>query len=96
MNNKPIAVGDLVMVVRGHDCIVRKLGGVPMHVERISQSACGGLRCSLCGSSKVYPQTTCANFEGKKCFLPLAWLIRIEPPAVSQQTESTKELMNVR
>jgi hypothetical protein len=87
-----IKVGDLVMMVRGHECHLRHLAGIPMVVEGFAFPRGGGWRCSVCWQESAGPNemgavlsATCGHGP-----LPLSWLRKIDPPA--ETTEREKEM----
>jgi len=81
--SEPIGVGDLVMVVRGHSCVMERLGGVPYRVKHIAPQRNGGWHCSRCGTWDIAPEELVgAGFEGVHVAgngIPLGWLKKIPP-----------------
>ena len=93
--NKPISVGDLVMVVRGHSCVIQRSGGVPYRVRRLLTPFEAGWHCILCGAQNMAPNTAGANLEGvhsanSDAGYPLQWLKRI-PPLDEMEREKRRE-----
>lgn len=74
---KPISVGDLVMVVRGHACTVSAFGGLPVRVGEIRAPYGKSWDCARCGGKKVAPTSPYVPHNGAA--LPLPWLKRIPP-----------------
>ena len=92
MGNR-VKAGDLVMVVRGHECVVAKVGGIPYTVRAIVNQTGGGWRCGICGTRDVAPNETLgAQFYTAMHGIPLSWLLKIDPPADGETTEQPKEL----
>ena len=80
----PIKEGDLVIAVRGHECLLARFGGVPFVVGAIVPQSGGGWHCSACGESDIAPEELwAANVTGlhrsKSSGIPLGWLKRIPP-----------------
>jgi hypothetical protein len=93
--DKPISVGDLVMVVRGHECVVAKVGGVPYTVAAIVQKMFGGWYCPLCrtedhGQSEALGARLVPLHKDDGAAIPLGWLKRI-PPASELDSEKRDE-----
>lgn len=78
MSDKPISVGDLVMVVRGHACVVQYLGGIPWTVDEIVTQKGGGWQCGKCGGRNIYPHGLLAA-QNDHFTIPLDFLKRIPP-----------------
>lgn len=82
--DKPISVGDLVMVVRGHECVLRLKGGIPWRVMEFSNQRGGGWHCAKCDTYGIAPEEKVAavapwnNKPGNG--IPVGWLRRIPPP----------------
>jgi hypothetical protein len=83
-----IQVGDLVMTVRGHSCVMKAVGGVPFVVQEIVPTQSGGWACSRCGEFNAGPDTDAARFGKVK--IPLPWLKKI-PPLVEPETVEREE-----
>ena len=90
--DKPISVGDLVVVVRGHSCVVELLGGVPYKVDGIHRQVGGGWICNRCGTRDIAPEALYGASghyvpNGTKLLkvgipvgaIPTQWLKRIPP-----------------
>lgn len=83
MSDKPISVGDLVMVVRGHRCQIGNIRTVS------SLSEPSRFRdCSICGELWEQTTGTVANFTNGYSH-PVAWLLRIDPPAIPESECAT-------
>ncbi len=89
MHMKPISVGDLVMVVRGHSCAIEVLGGVPFKVTNILQRTGTGWTCNRCMTPNIagdvyYGVQGAPVVKGVKRLsdhtsLPITWVKRIPP-----------------
>jgi hypothetical protein len=82
MSDKPIAVGDLVVVVRGHPCVFAFRGGVPFKVKKFVSQIGGGWTCNNCGMRDIEPETKIAAqlwHTSAHGGVPLWWLKRIPP-----------------
>jgi hypothetical protein len=99
--DKPISVGDLVMLVRGHECAMRLKGGLPWRVTRIVPQFGGGWHCPICGehnlaSGDLSGAQGCGTPPGIKGDpnggMPLSWLKRI-PPLGDLEGQPTQEDM---
>jgi hypothetical protein len=95
--DKPISVGDLVMVVRGHECVVAKVGGVPYTVEAIVPQMFGGWYCPVCdtenhGTSEAYGAKLSPLHTGPGSGIPLGWLKRIPPQPELEGADSWEEI----
>lgn len=81
--SEPIKTGDLVMVVRGHSCVLASIGGVPFRVNDILPVRGGGWHCNRCGEKNLTPDSDGANLAGfhsiRDRAIPLKWLRRITP-----------------
>lgn len=51
--DKPISVGDLVQVVRGHSCLMERVGGYTFTVTDLVPAIGGGWTCGLCGERNI-------------------------------------------
>lgn len=90
-----IRKGDLCMVVRGHGCVVAARGGIPFTVESIEAPIFGGYRCPACKQNSIAPTELAAgwtNNDGQSCATPLSWLLKIDPPALSDAEPRVTEL----
>ena len=88
-----IKVGDMVMVVRGHECVVATVGGIPYTVRAILNQVGGGWRCGICGTRDIAPNETLgAQFYTAMHGIPLSWLLKIDPPADDETTEQPEEI----
>lgn len=91
--DKPISVGDLVMVVRGHECVLRLKGGIPWRVLGFSAQRNGGWHCPKCFEGDIAPEAAIAarlEFHDKGNGIPLSWLKRI-PPLDELETVRTED-----
>lgn len=86
------------MVVRGHSCVVAKIGGVPYRVRTIVAQRGGGYTCPICWQRDLAPEEPyAAALEGLHTDdvsgTPLGWLKKIppltEPEDVRQDDEIT-------
>ena len=100
MSDKPISVGDLVMVVRGHSCHMSQWGGVPFRVEGFVSPTGGGWTCGLCKARDVatneraalgLPGSYVSGIDARRA-MPLSWLRRI-PPLSELEGQRTQEDM---
>ena len=93
MSNKSISVGDLVMVV--HSCGAPVYIGMPFIVAHIKHKQCQS--CMYCKSDHsglfAYPakdfRRTNGTFGDR---IPMSWLLRIDPPALSEAVPTGEEL----
>ena|SRR3990167_7754394 len=85
-----IQAGDLVMVVRGHSCVLNKYGGIPMTVESVHASSSGiaGFRCFAC-TQLIAPE---GYAEFLMLSIPLSWLKKINPLAEPERVERDEEV----
>lgn len=77
-----IQVGDLVMIVRGHECGLRVRGGIPYRVNGFSDQSGGGWTCNLCGARDLAQSDLVAArlwHTRPGAGIPLSWLKRIPP-----------------
>ena len=79
--DRPIQVGDLVMMVRGHACLLQAIGGMPFTVARIVPPYDGGWHCGKCGMSYAGPNAPAAFalINNSPQYCPIPWLKRIDP-----------------
>lgn len=99
--DKPISVGDLVVVVKPARCCVASLGTV-FTVTRIrnninfSDGKTMTVRCSWCGNKKDVPAAVRPVAEGFNANrgMPLVRLKRI-PPLSELESERTEEMLKV-
>ena len=89
MSDKPIRVGDLVMVVRGHECYA----GYTFTVVRADDGRSDGIRCGGCNKFvfDIGPQAFVAG-KGDPGNLPVSWLKRIDPPTISEDVPTGEEI----
>lgn len=93
MSDRPIEVGDLVVVVRGHECVVSALGGIPFVVDAV-RAADERFTCSRCGADPAADAQPYAKFRGIMfCGVPIAWLKRIPPLAELETTHETDSIV---
>ena len=97
MSDRPIQVGDLVMIVRGHPCAVQIRGGMPYRVQEIVPQAGGGWTCNKCGErdiakSDLYGAALWHTIPGNG--IPLSFLKRI-PPLDELEGQRTEETLKV-
>ncbi len=85
--DKPIAVGDLVMVVRKAEYCGCCLG-VTFRVIGFARPSSGYIHCSDCGSRTPSEM----DAEGEKYWAPLSMLMRIDPPALEDNIPAKEEL----
>jgi len=103
MSDRPIAVGDLVVVVRGHSCVLELIGGWVYRVESIERQIGGGWFCNRCGTRDIAPEAMYGATGHRKpagvnllkagrgpAAIPLQWLKRI-PPLDELEGERTEE-----
>lgn len=88
---EPIAKGDLVMIVRGHACITAMVGGIPFRVTEIIAQKGGGWRCEHCHRYNIAPDDKFAARWEERGNAPLSWLIRIDPPALTEDAHLQAE-----
>lgn len=95
MSDRPIQAGDLVIVVRGHICLLNKFGGVPFRVSRIISQFGGGWLCPVCWQGDIAQDAKLgAQLEGlhvdPHSGIPCGWLRRI-PPIEELEGQRTEE-----
>lgn len=95
--DKPISVGDLVMVVRGHECIVAKIGGVPYTVTAIATQMHGGWYCPVCrtedlGKNELLGARLSPLHTNALSGIPLGWLKRIPPAGELEDVKRDEEI----
>lgn len=80
---KPIQPGDLVMVVRGHACILGRVGVVEseVYVESV-HCGCGWRMINI---GPLVETTWCDG-------VPVSWLKRIDPPAEHERVETDEKV----
>lgn len=77
--DKPISVGDLVMVVRWqHDCVNPLIPLGKPFIVTVIRPTTG--RCSKCGKKYMEPNFGAEGASEKHALVPLSWLKRIPPP----------------
>ena len=81
MSDKPIQVGDLVMVVRG--CCPHKSFGVPWRVEGVVHKSGN---CSVCHKEIPESPVAVGTFMA-----PLSWLKRLDPDALKDDVPTKEE-----
>jgi hypothetical protein len=95
--DKPIGVGDLVMMVRGHECLFQRSAGVPFTVRKIVAPMGGGWTCNYCNLRNAGPNVPAAtgikviDTQGRwnVAGIPVSWLIRID--STELETEHTED-----
>ena len=89
MSDKPISVGDLVMVVRGHQCYA----GYTFTIVRPNDGTFSGILCPVC-DKYVWDSGPQAYLKGKEApgNLPIAWLKRIPPLDESEDVPTGEEI----
>ena len=95
MSDKPIQVGDLVVMVRGHECTLAKYGGIPWRVAGLINQTGGGWGCGICGARNLASEALYAAQKRRmQAFngIPTTWLKRI-PPLSELEGERTQEDM---
>lgn len=83
MSDRPIQVGDLVMVVRG--CCPHNSWGVPWQVK--STVMAFNAHCIVCGKPINEQAHALGAFAA-----PVTWLKRIDPPATGDSLPTRREL----
>ena len=81
-----IKVGDLVMIVRGHECSVKKAGGIPFIVTSLIDCVfyCNKCKCDISDGIGV------TGYIDR--FVPVSWLIRIDPPAIPESINEQEKV----
>jgi hypothetical protein len=79
-----IQAGDLVMVVRGHECAL----GMIFTASKIGKS--GGWLCQRCKENK-WESAISAFHSGETACVPLAWLKKIDPLPAERKEEIAHE-----
>jgi len=87
MKSERIEIGDLVMIVRGHECAVARAGGIPFVVTGFALPYGGGWHCADCDKNDAWGNELAATglWNGNA---PLSWLKKI-PPLVEFERELT-------
>ena len=89
MSDKPIGVGDLVVVHGCLDCghrlgLIFKVGAIRMHYG-------GGYHCNKCGRDLMWPgEVGAEHFHGG--LIPLVCLRRLDPDALKDDVPMKEEL----
>ena len=85
--------GDLVAVVRGHECIVNSVGGIPFTVRQVETLAVPGvfLVCQQCRYAKRAAGVRYVCDEHGN-YLPLSWLMKFPPVEEPGTVEDEKTL----
>ena len=86
--NEKIEVGDLVMVVKPKPCGCTDTIGIVFTVSNLNYRR--GFWCSLCNGMNLY--SGLGAFGYKNYSFPLYRLKRIDPPALTDDLETVKEL----
>lgn len=94
MSDKPISVGDLVMVVRGHRCVVQRHAGVPTTVQAV-HGASKSFTCFYCGCTNIENPQTWVEVDSGLTNCPTSYLIKFSPPSDEMKRETERELENV-
>lgn len=93
---EPIKVGDLVMVVRGHSCVLEHKGGIPFTVTGIKPAIGGGFRCRMCGTRNIasheYIAAELSFHNHRDCGVPITWLKRIPPLGELDDVKQDEEI----
>lgn len=88
MANEAIEVGDLVAVVRGHECVINQIGGIPWTVASVTRhTGHGRLRCDYCGYA--WPVDGMVAAENAHYIVPVAWLKKFPPLDALTETEQS-------
>lgn len=78
--DEPINVGDLVMLVRGHECLMARHGGLIFRVAQLVPQRGGGWKCPKCGERDIGKNDAWgAHWTMEDKGIPLSWLKRIPP-----------------
>ena len=77
-----ISKGDLVVMIRGHNCLLKLVGGIPFTVTTFlpPTGSPPGWYCSTCGMLSAGPAEVAAVYGGVAA-VPISWLLRIPPPS---------------
>lgn len=89
--SSPIQRGDLVLLVRGHHCLLKQHAGIPLRVASIGKAP-QGIYCTDCNALGIEAPCLYATFYDKPWNVPLPWLLKIEPPAASLGNATRKKL----
>ena len=94
MSDKPIQAGDLVRVVKSH-CATQSLSEYGIHRivldVRTATEPDEYARCHGCGCAFNWPSGGIAEM-GPDGWHPIAWLQKIDPPALDIDTTTRDEL----
>ncbi len=90
--NRPIQVGDLVVLVRGHGCILERHVGRVFTVLGLVAPVGGGWHCTWCHKDSAGPNEIAARINEKPGGIPLSWLKRIPPLSELEGEQSKEEL----
>jgi hypothetical protein len=89
--SEPIKVGDLVVMVRGHECVYCVAGGIPFVVTRFAPRLDKVWHCSKC-CQDVAASKDAVNFRGGRPRIPISWLKRIPPLEELDDVKESEEL----
>ena len=84
-----IEIGDLVMIVRGHECVMRLYQGAIFTVTGFVHPIHGGWHCDFCNKDDAAGNELAATGLHKGN-VPLSWLKKI-PPLTEPETVERKE-----
>jgi len=85
-SERAISVGDLVMVVRGHECGI----GYTFVVADLIPGQWEHIRCVICGH-RWKPGNALLAYDGIDRWHSVDRLIRIDPPAIPETTHTETE-----
>lgn len=87
-----INVGDLVAVVRGHECLVRRCGGIPFVLKAIHtlHPLARGYDCAMCGERNVIASREYVDAPAS-CYAPIAWLKKYPPLSDGESIDALME-----
>lgn len=95
-----IRVGDLVVMVRGHECLYAKGAGIPFTVTELVHPTGGGWMCGYCQQRSAGPNEEGAlgikpyraTSPGNLTAIPISWLKRIPPLSQLDDVKCDEEL----
>jgi|KBSMisStandDraft_5_1062788.scaffolds.fasta_scaffold01547_3 hypothetical protein len=90
-----IKPGDLVAVVRGHQCVINAVGGIPFEVDCVHRVTITGVSfiCVRCGHAEAAGGVRFV-LDRRGNTLPLPWLKKFPPlevPEVFERDEKVRD-----
>ena len=89
--SREIQVGDLVIMVKGHSCLLEIVAGIPFTVTAIEACCGGGWTCNMCFRRDQGPNAPAAQ-GFRNTNIPLPWLKRIPPSSELENVQQNEEI----